>query len=418
MTVINKLAMWVFKAKKPYNKTQKLILKTYNFSRKNNIKIIYKNLDFLTVKLNRDINILKEIENTLTQIYIWDDIYLNTDINLIYNKKIIFDRFFIIYAWNVYWWQKQLYNIYDFEKNKVWQVVLKNLSSRKNNKNIINSLELSWLFFKCYYKKYFDDFLKLFEINKNQQNIVKRLDYCVDFKWIEVFEYLPFLKDINKISKVRKWFTWLDYKQVMDLKEVDFYKKLKNGSIEIKHWNQQTYIRYSNVRNDLKIYDKVLRVLDEIVKKKVKVYWENPYKDYFHSDLPITRFEIKKKNFIWLWDNSLNFYLDNIESLFFDYLLNYFEINLSYYVWENISLNWKKLYLAKEEKQKNIYHSFMMARAYLSNIKEYTWDKTLYKFLFKEYPELEKIKPLELIDPIEFSDYFNWISDELIDVPF
>jgi hypothetical protein len=70
-------------------------------------------------------------------------------------------------------------------------------------------------------------------------------------------------------------------------------------------------------------------VLDQ--HKKTKINGENPYKDYLNSNVPITRNELSKKKFDNLRNNSINWIFDNIESLFFDYLLWFFEIDLSLY---------------------------------------------------------------------------------------
>lgn len=417
MNVIQKLARWTFDVKRKLNPHEKLIRNTYNFSQKNKLKIIYKKLDFLTIKLNRENSFLYNIENTLVQIYIWEEIY-NKDVNVenIYNKKIIFDKFFIIYWWIVYWWQKKLYDIYDYEKNKIWQIVLKNLSILKKNKNVIDSLELTWLFFKSY-EKYLNDFINLLWINTKEQNIVKRLDYCVDFKWLEVFEFIPYIKDIHIEAKEVTWLTATDFKKIHELKLKEIITWLKNNSIKIRFWKKETYIRFWTQHNDLKIYDKILDLLQPKLKKR-KVDWINPYQDYLDSDNPITRIELKKKKFYNIQDNSLDFLLSNIEALFFDYLLRYFSINLSLYVWENVSLNWKELFLAKEKKEKSIYHSYIMAQAYLNNIKDMVWDKAVYKFLYQLFPELENTKPLDLVSEMDLSDYFNWFTDDIINLDY
>ncbi|MDR3150421.1 MAG: hypothetical protein LBU14_02110 [Candidatus Peribacteria bacterium] len=47
--------------------------------------------------------------------------------------------------------------------------------------------------------------------------------------------------------------------------------------------------------------------------------------------MPITRIEYKKHKFSNLYDNSIDWLFDNIEKLFFDYLLRFFNLDLSLY---------------------------------------------------------------------------------------
>lgn len=379
---------------KKFTKVQKKILEnTKKFSKKNDIKIIYKNIDFLVLKLEtKNIN-LKNIEQNIKKVYPYNEL-LETKIWIekIYNTLKIFDKFVLINAWLAFSEQKKLYNIYDFDKNKIWQLTLINKEKLKSNNNVINSLELSWLFFKCY-DEYLDNFLTYFWINCEKQNIIKRLDYCVDFKWIEVFQFQEYLKDLQKKSKIVNWLTATDIKE------------LKENNINIKHWRQEIYMNFISNHNDLKIYDKILDILQNYMKRKVN--WENPYRDYLESDFPITRIELKKKKFNNLRDNSIKWVFQNIEALFFDYLKRYFIVDLSFYNWINKTLNWKKIFLAKEEKTKKFFHSLNMFLAYWKNLEEMLWETEFYKLLYKNYPKLESLKELELLDNFEIYDLLD-----------
>lgn len=383
------------------NTEKKYLLETYQYHKKYPTSIIYENFDFFRCKLKDNNKKLEQINNNLQNIYTNLNIYQMIDFHLWTSNIPLFDnQFFIIYAWLTFWNQKKLYDIYDIDKNKVWQIIIKNPKHRNIAKNVINSLELSWLFFKSY-SEYFYPFLQYFNIDIQEQNIIKRLDYCIDLKWVEIPELLNFIKPVFKKSKSVVWLTHSDK------------KKLNTLFTDLKYWKTETFINYFNCLNDLKIYDKILDLVDNYMKRKVN--WKNPYQDYINSDLPITRIELKKKweAFANIQDNSIEYILNNIQAMFYDYLKKYFYIDLSLYEWENISLNWKKNYLAKQEKQKKILHSYQMAQAYLNNIKEYDWENNLYKFLFTLYPEIEKIKSLDFLTDVDISDYFSWISETL-----
>jgi hypothetical protein len=98
---------------------EKNIISFYHFERKNTLNILYTNIDFLKIKLIKDESPkLLEIEYTLTKIRIPQDLF-EMEVESIYNKTILFDSFFIVFAGTVFGDQKKLYNIYDFYTNKV-----------------------------------------------------------------------------------------------------------------------------------------------------------------------------------------------------------------------------------------------------------------------------------------------------------
>lgn len=366
---------------------------TKKFCKKFDVKIIYKKIDFLVVKILFKNKNLLEIQENIKFCYPYNElVQSDADMKKLYNSLILFDKFVLVYSWFAFSEQKILYNIYDFDKNKIWQLTFKNDKKLKSNNNVMNSLELSWLFFKCY-SDYLDNFFNFFWIQKDQKNIIRRLDYCVDFQWIEVFELLDYIKNIYKKSKTVNWLTSTDVKM------------LKENNIDIKNWKQEIYKNFFSTHNDLKIYDKILDILDNY--KNRKVDWVNPYQYYLDSDFPITRIELKKKKFNNLTDDSLNWVFNNIEYLFFDYLLRYFEIDLSLYVWVDNSLNWKKIFLAKEEKSKKLFHSITMFLAYAKNIENLTSRENLFKIILKNYPDLEKISALDLMDEFEQYEFLD-----------
>ncbi len=392
MTIILKREYDKLLQKKFLNPKEILIKNTHHFSNKFDINIIYRNIDYLRVKLLKDTNSnLFHIEYKLLTVYIHEDIY-NNDLSQIYNKLMLFDKFFVVYSGMTFSNQVKVYSIYDLDKNKVWQLLLKVAQNVKSNRNVIDSIEFKWLFFKSYLN-YLQMFFDYFDVDTKKQDILKRLDYCIDIKGIEVFMLYDYLKLKYQISK--------NY-EALHATDV---KELNNWS-SIKYWRQETYKNFTSNDNDLKLYDKIL---DLISPKKIKrkVNWVNPYQDYIDSDVPITRIEVKKKNFKSFRDNSIDWMFQNIEALFFDYLLRFLNIDLSLYVWQDINLNWKKIFLAKEEKSKSLYHSMIMAKAYLENIKNLSSDHKLHRFLFDNYPDLRFINPFDLFDEFEQHDILN-----------
>lgn len=423
MNIITKRVKNIFDEKKVKKNRKNILQNTINFSKNHDIKLLDFRIDFLTLKIQKSYSIILNIENNLLKIYDIDDIKNISDLNLLTNKLILFNKYYVLFTWYAFWEQKKIYSILDIDKNKIWQIILKNDLIQKKNKNVLNYLEFKWLFFKCHS----DDlnlFLDYFSINKNQMKIVSRLDYCLDILWIEVHILLQYLKELWKYRKNVNALTATDKRKIYNSSDIpdkiktklknkkDLSKKdydiIINSNIDIKYWIQTTYTDYKSSHNDFKVYDKILDILDNYLKRKVN--WVNPYQSYIDSELPITRIEVKKKKFDDLTDSSLFWLQDNIQKLFFDHISRYLNIDLSLYIWTDISLNWKKIFLAKEKKQKSLYHSMIMARAYLENIKLLSDEDNLYKFIYESYPELENIKPLDLMSVLDVSDLFIWIN--------
>jgi hypothetical protein len=412
--VDEKLAKWKL------IKSKKIVLEnTKKFAKKFNVNLVYSKIDFLTLRIEKN-NFIQDLELSVYKSYSYQDLYdKDIDFNCLYWIKKVLDKFYIIYTGLAFGNQKKVYSVFDFEKNKIWQIVLRNESEIKANKNVVNEIEFKGLFFKCY-DDFLDSWLVLLSIEKTKLNIVKRLDFCVDFAWIEVFELLRYIKLLSKKSKVVNALTGLTKKNILDYLAKNQSKSNisdleKQTWLKIKYWTKETYIKYSSNDNDLKIYDKILDVIDQ--HKTSKINWVNPYLDYLNSNVPITRIEYKKKNFKNLYDNSLNRLFQNIESLFFDYLLRFFNVDFSFYKWVDITLNWKKSFLAKEKKQKNLYHSMIMAQAYLRNIDDIAWKEVRQRFLLKIFPDMENLNFLDLITSFELQNYFMWFNDTLIDNP-
>lgn len=368
-----------------------------NLLEKNQINIYYENIDWLTAEIKEiNQNITNIITNLLKSYNHKREIENNEKHIEFYDNIKILDKFYLINLWVVFGWQLQVYWLYDWDKNKLWSFVYKIPTIVKNNYNAFTSLELTWLFFKSY-QNYFDWILEYFWVDRQSNKILKRLDYCMDLKNIEVPEILEYLKELHQRQRIKDY-NWLTKTDLQRLQERNY---------AMKFWKTETWKKFINNSNTLIIYDKILDIADNYLKRQID--WKNPYQDYLDSDLPITRIELKKTTSALskIWDYSINTMLQRIRPLFFDYLKKYFTCDFSLLTWQKVSLNWKKIYLAKEKKEKNILHSFQMAKSYLKNIEVILWKKAVYKFLFELYPEIEKTSSLDVMDEFELYDFLH-----------
>lgn len=398
---------------------EKAIVQNYDFFKKNILQIKYMNIDFLIFKFTPKQN-MENLHNDLI-VPTYDDIreekfftYINKYV-YIYNEKNENVKFFFTYMWKRASDKKLLFDIFDQDKNKIGQFII----LVEENKNNYHSLELSSLFFKTYYDK-LDIIMNYFNLSKTENN-VKRIDYCVDFAWLETFEYIPFIKDKDILLKTHAGLTatdiknlWIEYSDLPKEK----LKKLLSNAKKIQYWKQETWLNFKTSLNDLKFYDKVLDALDN--DKKLTVLWRNPYKEYLHSPQPINRIELKKKSLRKFPDSSFLFWEKNIEWMFWDYLNSYMKIDLSCLKKDAPTLNWKKLYKASEKYKASLEHSEKMALAYLKNIARHrwrgetlqeeqeNWENELFKFLYNNFPNLENKRPLDLMDTLEISDIFHY----------
>jgi acyl-ACP thioesterase len=65
-----------------------------------------------------------------------------------------------------------------------------------------------------------------------------------------------------------------------------------------------------------------------------------------------------------LKDNSLNYFFENLEALFFDYIKRYFDIDLSYFVANLKKVDRSKNFLAQDVKYKKLERTLKMFKAY------------------------------------------------------
>lgn len=410
-----KYAFWEeykkFSKKKKKTSRELRVEKTYFLTKKQTLNIIYQNIDFLTLKIKEKKEIHFELESKLQHVTLDSEIkswaYTNTTFDnkpLLFQENIsikLFDYFLITFSWYAFNNQKKIYSIYDYDLNKIWQITLLNEIAIRWNNNVINSLELKGLFFKSY-KNYLNQFLEYFWFSLTDTEVVKRLDYCIDVEWVEVFELQEYLQNKHKKikSEIIESLTWLEKREY-----------LKWIIKKIKLWRQETFINLPWSRQDLKIYDKVLDLLqDRMLRRKVK--WVNPYLDYYKSKTPITRIELKKKpdSFRDLdksWLKDLWYILDNANSYFYDSLKKYFEVDFSLITNEEIkTIDRTKNTLAQEKKEENLKHSLNMAKAYLEKLELLLWKKWLFKFIIELYPDFENTNLLDLVSKKEIENFF------------
>lgn len=382
-------------------------LKTYEYFYKiHKVEFIYQNIDYLTCKIQSiNLNILDFQEKLNISYNHKFDIEKNLNSITSLQHIKLFETFYLINLWNIFNWQLDIYWIYDIDKNKIWSIAIANKFKIKKNNNVISKLELTWLFFKCY-SNYLNNFLNYLDISRKDNDILKRIDYCLDIKWIEVFQLLEYLKNTYKRTR-----------NVLDLTATDklAIQNSKGYQSDMKYWLQETYKKILWSSNELKIYDKILDLIQPwLIHRKVK--WVNPYQDYINSNLPITRLEmLKNSNWLMKMENhSIDFMFENIQDLFFDYLKRIFDcIDLSILVWENIWLNWKKIFLAKTEKEKDVFRCMQMIKSSFATVNDILWKEASYKLIYDLFPEIENIKPIELLDYWDIQDYFSWVSETI-----
>lgn len=366
---------------------------------KHKINIYYENIDYFTAEIKENNS---NIEYILKKLYIpynhKKDIKKKQKHIELYNYILILNKFYLLNLWVIFGWQLQIYWIYDIDKNKLWSFTYKLPTSPRENYNAFTSLELTWLFFHSY-NDYFDEMLSYFSVDRFSNWIIKRLDYCLDIKWVEVPELLFYLKELHQRQKIKN-VNWLNHTDLKNLQEKNY---------NLQFWKTETYKKFLNNANTLIIYDKCLDIVQNYMLRTID--WINPYQDYVSSNLPITRIELKKTTsaFHKIQDNSINTMLSRIRPLFYDYLKKYFICDFSLLIWKNISLNWKKIYLAQKEKEIKITHTLTMIKAYLSNLETIYWKDWVYKFLFELYPDLENVSSLNLMDEFEFMDFYDQI---------
>jgi len=371
-----------------------------------NVRIFHKTIDFLKVKITKDLYAYFEdsspiVYNNMT--------FLDLDLKY-YSGLCLFDTFYIINFGKI-WTSKHRFDIVDVDKNKVWNIIY----AIREYKSNISYIEFSWYFFKstdtgfivpssplwlASRYNHLDSFLNLLKVGLNDNKLIKRIDYNIDIIGLECFQVLKLLKEDK------------DYKNstVFWLTAFDKIKLNQNKGI-LSHWEVATGYTIKGAYNNLIIYDKILDILENYFKRLSN--WVNLYQSYLDSKEPITRIEVQKKweSFYHINDSSLSYFFNNIESLFFDYLIQFFVLDLRNISEVKIpSLNWKSNFLAKKKKGLKFLHSLNMFKAYANNLKLLVWDDGFNKIVLESYPLLQNKTILDYENYIDTSDLFYWIK--------
>ncbi|MCT4617307.1 MAG: hypothetical protein N4A38_03805 [Candidatus Gracilibacteria bacterium] len=391
--------------KKSLSKLEQKIIKTYHFSKRNNLEVFYKNIDFLTIWIERK-DFTEKLEK-LTKVCSYDDISNAnnslTDILLKFPIVRITDKFFFVFSGLTFNNKKQIYSLYDYDRNKIGQIVLRNEEQIKSSeKNIKNQIELSGLFFKCY-QDYLNEFLDKLEVNRYEQDIIGRIDYCVDFKGLEVFKIVKYVSD--RVKKTVKVYN--------DLPRADRKKLMREKNAEVKYGNQTVGLAIKGSRQDFKVYDKTLDIVENYLKRKVD--GKNPHAEYIKSNSPIFRIEVKRKSASMtdLKDNSLNYFFENLEALFFDYIKRYFDIDLSYFVANLKKVDRSKNFLAQDVKYKKLERTLKMFKAYGETLKLWGGNKFLKKKFADIFPEADKMSYFEALPQEMLEDFLQLPTDKM-----
>lgn len=305
--------------------------------------VYYENFDFLTIRLPEWLHILNILNWLCSNSH---------EYNLDFWFKITF------FDW-WFWKQLKYYKIIDKQNNIICNIKIKQHTDKKN-KNVYSAIEFDWLFFKSYFK-YFDYILTLFDIDRNKNNIVKRIDYCIDFWNIEVKDFVKYYK--NKFKK--EYAVWI--------------------------WNELTYKNIKLDRHELVLYNKKLDILDKN-KHKTKVNWKYIYKQYIKEDFPITRLEYRKKSRALreLTNNSINFLFNYSKQYALDYFNKFYDLDIIEIYKETSIFN--RLERPKREdilvswitnKKLDLYLS--MASAYLDNYSAISTEKIVFQKLYDKY---------------------------------
>lgn len=321
--------------------------------------VYYENIDFLTIKLPEWLEIL----NTLNWLCPNSSEYILE----FWFKITFFDWWF--------WKQMKYYKIIDRENNIICNIKIKQKTEKKN-RNVYTAIEFDWLFFKSFFE-YFDYFLEIFDIDKNKNEIVKRIDYCIDWWNLEVKDFIKYYKNKQK----KDYGVWI--------------------------WNELTYKNIKLDRHELVLYNKKLDILEKN-KHKTKVDWNYPYKQYIKEEFPITRLEYRKKSraIRELTNNSINALFKYVEQYALDYFNKFYDLDIIEVYKEtskferikrperkDILVTWitkKKLnlYLSMANAYMDNYTSIKTESLFFEKLHEKYWDRILNFFISKHLENL------------------------------
>jgi len=305
--------------------------------------VYYENIDFLTIRLPDWLDIL----NTLNWLCENSNEYL---LNFWF-KITFFDWWF--------WKQLKYYKIIDSENNIICNIKIKQPTEKKN-RNVYTAIEFDWLFFKAYFD-YFDYILWIFDIDRNKNDIVKRIDYCIDWWNLEVKDFMKYYK--NKMKK--DYAVWI--------------------------WNEPTYKNIKLDRHELVLYNKKLDILEKN-KHKTKVNWKNIYKHYITQDFSITRLEYRKKSraIRELTNNSINALFKYSKQYCLDYFNKFYDLDIIEVYKETSKFERhkrpeRKDILVTNITSKKISLYLSMASAYMDNYTSIKTESLFFEKLYEKY---------------------------------
>ncbi len=305
--------------------------------------VYYENIDFLTVRLPDWLEILKTLNGLCENSH---EIILN------FNFKIIF------FDW-WFWKQLKYYKLLDNENNEICNIKVKQKTNKKN-KNVFHAIEFNWIFFNAYYD-YFDYILSIFDIDRNKNDIVKRIDYCIDWWNLEVKDFIKYYK--NKMKK--EYRVWI--------------------------WNELTYKNIKLDRHELVLYNKKLDILEKNT-HKTKANWELIYKHYITQDFPITRLEYRKKSraIRELTNNSINALFKYSKQYCLDYFNKFYDLDIieiykETSTFERFKRPERKDVLVKTITNKKIHQYLSMASAYMDNYTSIKTESLFFEKLYEKY---------------------------------
>ncbi len=305
--------------------------------------VYYENIDFLTVKLPYWLEILKTLNWLCSN---------SNEYNLDFGFKITF------FDWG-FWKQLKYYKILDNQNNIVCNIKIKQKTEKKN-RNVYTAIEFDWLFFKSYFH-YFDYILSIFDIDRNKNDIVKRIDYCIDFWNIEVKDFIKSYKNKQK----KEYGVWI--------------------------WNELTYKNIKLDRHELVLYNKKLDILEKN-KHKTKVDWKYPYKQYIKENFPITRLEYRKKSRALreLTNNSINALFKYVKQYSLDYFNKFYDLNIievykETSTFERFKRPERKDILVTQITNKKLWMYLSMANAYMDNYTAIKNEKAIFQKLHDKY---------------------------------
>ena len=321
----------------------KTTIKHTNEVLKLNPFVYYENIDFLTVKLPEWLEFLHTLNWLCENSH---EIILNFDFKIIF-----FDWWF--------WKQLKYFKLIDKNNNEICNIKVKQ-KTQKKNRNVYHAIEFNWIFFKAYFQ-YFDYILSVFDIDRNKNDIVKRIDYCIDWWNLEVKDFMKYYKNKQK----KEYWVWI--------------------------WNELTYKNIKLDRHELVLYNKKLDILEKN-KYKIKVNWKFIFKHYITQDFPITRLEYRKKSraIRELTNNSINALFNYSKQYALDYFNKFYDLDIievykETSTYERFKRPERKDILVTWITNKKLSLYLSMASAYMDNYTSIKTESLFFEKLYEKY---------------------------------